>query len=314
MRSIFFLLAAAILFSSCQNFFSQTIDTDLPDYDQGLVFHQLISDTDDTIRLELSKKLGVFEPTKTDKDWFVTGATVEWWQDGQKVLVLSPLSFDSGFVYIGKFPSPLIIGPEYEIRVSHPNFETVRSVQKIPAKATDVQQLKLVREVANDPSGASLNELSFVIKDNPNEQNYYEFQLSTNQYYYEYLGMDPQGMPIFDTLSYTYYTGFENTFDQNIVNGTRGGILLSDQFFNGQDYKFIGRFYAPYNGSGSTDTSTYRLSIRNVTKEYYQWSVSYNKQYNAQGNPFAEPIAVYNNLENGLGIFAMFNEQRFTIK
>ena len=314
MRSIFFLLAAAILFSSCKNFFSQTIDTDLPDYDQGLVFHQLISDTDQSIRLELSKKVGVFEPVKTDKDWFVTGATVEWWQDGQKVLVLTPLSADSGFVYVGKFPSPLIIGPEYEIRVSHPNFETVRSVQKIPAKATDVQQLKLVREVTKDPSGAPLNELSFVIKDNPNEQNYYEFQLSSDLYYYEYAGMDPQGMPVFDTIFYTYYNGFDNTFDQNIENGTRGGILISDQFFNGKDYKFIGRFFPGSYGSGSTDTSTYRLAIRNVTKEYYQWSVSYNKQYNAQGNPFAEPIAVYNNLENGLGIFAMFNEQRFNFK
>ena len=90
-------------------------------------------------------------------------------------------------------------------------------------------------------------------------------------------------------------------------------VLLSDQFFDGETYKFKGRF-AAYYGGGVTDSIPYNFVIRSVTPEYYYWSKSYYLKSQTDDNPFAEPVSVYNNLENGLGIFGLFSERKFLIQ
>ncbi|WP_421873166.1 DUF4249 family protein [Marinoscillum sp.] len=44
--------------------------------------------------------------------------------------------------------------------------------------------------------------------------------------------------------------------------------------------------------------------MRHCSEAYYAYFKSLENQVNSRENPFSEPILVYNNIENGLGIFA----------
>jgi hypothetical protein len=90
-----------------------------------------------------------------------------------------------------------------------------------------------------------------------------------------------------------------------------GGGLVSDQFFDGQPYKFQARFYGrPYDLIDSTIV----VRVRNVTEDYFKWSRSYYAKYDSDENPLVEPISVFNNLENGLGIFSIAQEKKYILK
>jgi hypothetical protein len=315
MRYLLILLIGSCLLQSCQNFFSQKLDADPPPYDKAMVFHELVSRDDKGIRLNLSQNFGIFEAYSNDSVFFVRGANVEWWENGQKILDLLPVSADSSFVYAGQFPAPLQEGNNYEIRVSHPNFETVVARQQMPKQIAPLTNVELDRNIIKDEFGNPVDELRFTLKDDPAEENYYEISLTYVYYNFEYVGDDPSGNPIYDTLSAVDYPVFFSTiFDPNFVDGVGNTHLVSDQFFNGTDYKFIGRFQPNSFGTGIADSTPYTINIRSISKEYYRWSDSANRQSDSQNNPFAEPVSVYSNLEKGLGIFAMFSQSSTTVK
>lgn len=44
------------------------------------------------------------------------------------------------------------------------------------------------------------------------------------------------------------------------------------------------------------------LYLRKVSHSYYQYKETKHLQDKLSGDPFAEPVPVYNNIENGVGI------------
>jgi hypothetical protein len=54
--------------------------------------------------------------------------------------------------------------------------------------------------------------------------------------------------------------------------------------------------------------------LRSISKEYYDYQTSLNEYWNADGNPFAQPVQVFTNIENGFGIFAGFGKSSDTLR
>jgi len=52
-----------------------------------------------------------------------------------------------------------------------------------------------------------------------------------------------------------------------------------------------------------------KLQLWHVSKELYDFQTSLRKFNQASNNPFAEPVPVYSNIKNGLGIFASYNSR-----
>jgi hypothetical protein len=308
---LFIILLSTVLFASCEDFFSQTVEVDPPDYSPVLVFHQTIADNEDSIRLVLTRNYGILDQVNNQSQWFVKGATIEWWQNEQKKLTLLPLSVDSAFVYVGQLPERLKAGEPYEIRISHPDFEPVTAAQTMPYPISNIEDVKVTRNAGTNEFGDSYSEVELSFKDLGGEKNYYEFFLTSIYSYLAQTGFEPDGTPIYDTVYYPVAHQFETTFDPNIKTGIGGSTLLTDQFFDGQTYKFKGQFIDYQNGE--TPNPLF-LTIRSTTQDYYYWSKSYYQQSNSGDNPFAEPVTVYNNLENGLGIFGLFAERKFELK
>lgn len=310
MRNYFLFILLAVFFSSCERFYDQVVEIDPPEYEKALVFHQFMSQKDSTVRITLSRTYGILETVPTDARWLVTGATVTWWKNGQKILDLLPRA-DSAFIYEARLPESIQPGSTYQIVVSHPDYPTVTSTQQMPAAPGEITGIHLDKDAGTDGYGSNFSELEFTVKDPAGAENYYEIVMSRIYEVPVYIGQDPQGNFIYDTVAYQQNVYFDETFDPNIIFGFRNSVLLTDQFFDGQQYKFKGRFYENYYEG---DSIPYTLTIRHVTRDYYYWSKSYQAKDNDDGNPFVEPVSVFNNLEHGLGIFGLYFEQDFEVE
>ena len=307
MKYFFFILAASLLLNACSDdFFSQTVKIDPPEYDKQLSFHLLLDNNDSLIRITMTRNYGLLETVQNYEDWYVSGATAELYENGQKWVTFAPLSVDSSFVLTGILPRPFQAGSTYEIRAAHPDYPAVSAVQVVPADF-QVDSLRVRRDAVPGEFGDRLDLLEVFLKDQPGVKNYYEVTILKR--YYDYIS-DPTTGTYDTTAVYEYPLGVEGFNDPNVQFGFGNGGLISDQFFDGQTYKFQARFYG--NNGGSSD-STVIVRIRNVTEDYFKWSRSYEANYNADENPLVEPISVFHNLQNGLGIFSIAQEKNFEL-
>ncbi len=227
---------------------------------------------------------------------------MELYKDGQKWISLSPLSVDSNFVFVGVVPGPLQSGSTYEVRAEHPDFPKVSAMQVMPGDFV-VDSARVRRNASSGPDGDQLDLVEVFFQDQPGVRNYYEVAISTLSYYTYYnpnTGMD-------DTVGLYQYPIYPEDFtDPNVAFGFKGSGLIGDQFFDGQSYKFQARIY------GSSEGMTVR--VRNITEDYYRWSRSYQAKYDADENPLVEPVSVFNNLVDGLGIFSVAREKVFIVQ
>ena len=304
MKNILFILClSSLALVSCEDFFSQTVEIDPPAYEKQLSFHLNLTDADSSVRMVLTRNFGILETVPNYSDFFVKGGTAELYKDGQKWLALAPLSADSSFVLVADLPEPLQSGSTYEIRTEHPDYPKVNAMQVMPGDfAVDSARLKL--NSSSGPDGEQFDLIEVFLRDQPGVRNYYEITISTLAYNTIY---DPS-TGLFDTVGVYNYTVYPDGFsDPNVVFGTKGSGLIGDQFFDGQSYKLQVRIYSGYG-------SEYEVRLRNITEEYYRWSRSYQAKYDSEENPLAEPVSVFNNLANGLGIFSVGREKTYLVR
>ncbi|UHG92232.1 DUF4249 domain-containing protein [Spirosoma oryzicola] len=55
------------------------------------------------------------------------------------------------------------------------------------------------------------------------------------------------------------------------------------------------------------------VDLMHVDEAYYQYHVALDQQLKAANNPFAEPVIIPTNIQNGLGCFGSYNQSRKTV-
>lgn len=306
MKYILYILSAVLLLHSCTgDFFSQTVKIDPPEYDKQLSFHLLADTKDSVIRLAVTRNYGILESVERYEDWYVFGATVELYENGQLWLTLAPSVPDSGYILTGVLPHPFQPGSTYEIRASHPDFPSVTAVQVVP-NDFQVDSVRIRYDVALGEFGDRLDLAEVFLQDQPGVKNYYEIMLF-NRYFQIIYNANTN---TYDTIGVHYYPLYIDGFnDPNVEYGYADGGLISDQFFDGQAYKFQARFNSESFGLDSTTLVT----VRSVTEDYYKWSRSYQANYDAEDNPLIEPITIFHNLQDGLGIFSVAQRKNYEV-
>lgn len=82
-------------------------------------------------------------------------------------------------------------------------------------------------------------------------------------------------------------------------------LLFDDKLFDGKDFELALKVrHAAYQ---STTPSPLRVVLVTCSQEYYRYLTSKNLQENIANDPFSEPVQVYSNIQNGLGIFAGYS-------
>ncbi len=293
-------ISLILAFSACE----KKLDIDIPEGEKHIVVNGLIT-PDSLLTVSVSKSQNILED---DDISFLTDAVVKLF--GNDIFVENLLHVNSG-VYI----STLIpeIGVNYKINVDYNNLKSVVAdmILKNPVEIVSVDTTVEVH--TNDYGGGDTYkeyEIHYKIKieDDGNTNDYYFLALSLIQPLYEY---DEYGLLTFVGYEETneYFNTNDPVFRDNnefTLDGMFGSVF-TDELFNGTQYTVnISTGYSFGNYTGKLDGEEYLIKVKllTVTEDIYRYITSYNLNQKTKYDPFAQPVQIYSNIENGLGLFS----------
>jgi hypothetical protein len=281
MKKIIYILLAIVLFGSCEKY----IDIEIPDEGRKITVNCFINDSDKPILMLTRSKFildsgNEFSMIDSAKAYlYLNGVQVaEFFQQDTSSI---PEPWDIG-AYVADYTCQP--GKQYTIKVIKDG-ETITSSTQIPNSVT-IQSIDTMTILNQD--GYKNLRIKITINDPANIENYYQFSFRTISFGYEQILSFPVNQSDFG-VTVTSYQSY---------------LITNDKLFNGQSKTFIfdldaGNFY---------DLVTpLSIVVNGVSKDMFLYYQQLQKYQNAQNSFLAEPVMMYTNIENGLGIFAGYS-------
>lgn len=294
----FFLL----LFHSCQT----VVELELPDKDPSLVLNCFFN-PDSVFTAEISKSQYVLDNASIKR---VNEAKVTLFEGS--VWIEDLVNVSDGYYRSSNY-IPLV-GKNYSLVVEAPGYKTVNAQDFIPATT----RILGVDTGSFFFESQQFFEMKIRFKDPPEEENFYQLQLFTKNYFQNF---DSAGNVFFDTTGYNQSLGFEShdlVFDDINWFGPSGAVFSDELFSKKGEYTVSVLTYLYGNPMDSLSkgysADEVKISLKSVSESYYKYVRSYLKYQQSHDNPFAEPVQVYNNINNGYGIFAGFSATSYIMK
>lgn len=291
MKNLLFIALMFALFffaTACdEDSFTQVVEVEIPSHESSIVMNALFSNLDTSLQLLVSNSLGILDPATHSS---MSNASVRLYQDNS---LYQEFQFNNqNYRFETNLVQPLS-GSIYRIEVDAPNYKSIAAEQEMPA-AVELLEVELRDDGAISGDGDRVDEILVKWNDPGHQENYYAIQGFLEQGYF-----DPQ---MNDTIYYRSKFYMES-FDQVIQFGDQYDILVRDAAFNGRDYNL--RLFTYFNLPFGSEQARVVIQLVSLTKDAYLYDRSLNQYYNAVDNPFAEPVVVHNNVEQGYGIFAL---------
>jgi len=285
-----FLILSALTLSNC----TKEIEFDAQDIAPRIVVNSLF--TNDSIwSAHISRSVGVLETTSYTT---IDNASVNIFDDNANLV--TTLTHQGN----GLYTSPTGITPQanqsYTIEASASGYESVNASNSIPS-AVPIYQLDTVTSTNSD--GETILEATITFQDPPNISNYYMLEVFVTGMYYDEWEQDsieirePLQISCDDinveTVNRFNFGGFENTYLY---------LMLKDQNFDGENYSLT---FSVINYAELKEMDLFgEIRLVNTSEEYFNYLKSFNMYQRTINNPFATPVQVYSNVNNGMGIFA----------
>jgi len=285
MKKILLLLAAASALFSCERFAEGVArDIDMPPHNPQIAGSLFIDSRDSMLSATVSETRGLFDTTKTG---ILKDAELTLLKDGVPLHEWNTLSiYETYDKDLGDRIG--ILDGEITFEVSHPDYETVHAVQRFPQKADFSAEVEYGATTWFDETSDALTvDFSDIAGENQH------YLITVDLHYRNTLsGQDTS----------EYYPLWLETTNQNAQPIYEGGFLLSEE---GVDRDLKIRFATGVNSFDYLFLVEYRITVKTLTDELYQFYKSYQALDNAQGNPFAEPVILYSNMSNDVGCFGL---------
>ncbi|MBW8048904.1 MAG: DUF4249 domain-containing protein [Cytophagales bacterium] len=261
------------------------VDVDLPPYDSQLVANCFFN-PDTLFEVHVSHSLGILDTGTLDN---IENAKVEILENGQ---VISVLSHTGGGIYssTGVYPSA---GQPYSLKVEASGYESIGALDAVPL-AIPIISVTLKDSVYVGELDGTYAETTIKFNDPVSADNFYAIEI------WQY-----------DSIDGYRYTISLSTIDPSVANEQYSSrILFSDIIFDGKTYDL--KVY--FDSYILTQNRKLYVRLNSISKAYYLYNKSLRLHRQNQGNPFAEPVQVYGNIENGLGIFAGYSYDEVLVK
>jgi hypothetical protein len=317
--SILFLLTN--LFFSCD----KNLEISVQEYDPKLVVNCFFN-PDENWTVHVSQSLALLDtniiigydglPNVIDP---ITNANVLIYEENNKIdslhFVWSDTMYNLGY-YISYSQKPEV-SKNYTIKVTAPGFKNIYAEDNVPEYAF-INSVSIVDSIniTDTTFTGYLNNwyynLEIDIHDEPQIENYYHIGITYNQSEDSILNYEPFGStdPVIlaDAAEVSIYGSRIVARGQYVNEGEFAGFgaIFSDRLFKDRDYtmkiKYI--FCDEYK---DIDKFTVRLTA--LSESFYKYLLNISQKINAEieQNPFAEPIIIYTNVNNGAGIFAGYS-------
>lgn len=291
------------MINSCQT----VLDIDIPEQDSKIVFNGIVVTSDTLNIFRLTKSKGVLDSINYQFDT-LTGSILQFEPvtDGEIILYENDIpveTLQNEFIYAeSDYPSQYKVqeGKTYRVDASGGGLPSVSASTTVPFAVVPLIT-SYIPDAFTDKYGAVIAELKFSINDPATEQNYYALHI--NSFYNGFSG----GIIYFnsDDPALNTNTSFELTDGFSGV----GEASFDDHLFNGENRSFTLNMHS-YELS---QISHLVLELSSMDRSAYLYNQSRLLQAGNEGNPFAEPSSVFNNIENGYGIFGSLVVARDTI-
>lgn len=196
------------------------------------------------------------------------------------------------------FKTKGVKGHNYQLALNHPDYGVVSStITSIPSPVS-ISEWDTSSIASTKGKGAKNKLLNFTFTD-PIGKNYYVFKIVA-----------------IDTSDFVDRNVTIRVQDNTQISGKTNGdfLFLDDELFENQTKSVSLNFRPSYYGSesfggpGSFGSNTgverkYRFEFYNVTEEVYNYLLSVSNSVQSRKNPLSEPVKVYTNITNGMGIF-----------
>jgi len=306
---LFILMIVSIL--AC----NKTLDFDDEGYANQIVVNSTIS-TNSNFVSYITKSRSIL--TKNQTNTPVEGS-MELFEDGKLIrqfpTQLGAFSATDIITKAGKSYRMVITteGKKLEAETIIPNKVEVLSVDTASVKENNNLRNIIINLRIKDPEGDDYYRIVYMretissIQDNKGVRKYYR---SYNQ----------SGIASDDPVFKSVY----NNFGDEIIDGPSNEYsIFPDDYFNGKEFSVKFRttpgyygnyYYSDYGGAYGYGASKLiyernEIQVQKLSKDLYNY-LKYLKLYNFyHDNPFAEPVPVYSNVKNGIGIFAGYNDE-----
>jgi len=293
MRLWMLLLGVMCIAATCE----KPVELGLPLPDPKLVVVSNFT-TGEAMRVRVSRSRSILDDSPED---YIADAVVELFnEDDQFIeqlnLVIPQINRVSP--YYTTQGTAFVPGETYKLKVSAAGFEPVTSNSAIPPRI-QIQQFSvsgLTSGPGSQPGSVRYDyQVSLSFSDPGAQTNYY------------HLNFFQEVQDIIVEQSYLQPVVFSPFTDNNyLLAYFAGGVLIEDEPFNGQtisytfpmsieiypSYQLLGKIY---------------VELRTTSEEYYLFHNSLSRQQTNNSGTNGEPIFIYNNIENGHGIFAGYS-------
>lgn len=277
-----YIIPALFVFAACE----KEIPLDQEETQPRIVVNGLFS-AGDTIQIHISESRDILYEGELPN---LTGATAQLLNSDNALLGTFQHQSDGNYILTNYIPQA---GNTYKIVVTNSGFDDIEGTTTAPA-IIGVNSIDTLRKG---------DRMTYEIKfnDDASVTNYYALTISKISIYEDeftgeiYVNEDP-------------YFSTTEIFTQNgsaDVDGSKWGdiFLFSDASFNGQ----VCSFSAENEIYPEEDSVFVVVGLRSVSEDYYKYSISLSKYQQTQGDPFAQPVQVYSNIEKGYGIFGAYS-------
>jgi len=191
----------------------------------------------------------------------------------------------------------------YELSAQADGFQSIQAINTLP-KDFVINLKKFQRsEYLKQPNYL----FDIEIKDEPNTANFYLIQIQYT--------LKKEGELFYEKAR---HFSFDINSDNETVVVDHAALkqsYLSDANFNGQTYTSqIGAASSLLSMIELADELTAFISVYSISEAGYLYEKSVERFENAENELFVEPFGVFSNINNGLGIFAGYLEQRLEVR
>ncbi len=309
MKSIHILiLSLSVILFSCESLIIKDLELDDTGFEKQLAIQSILDIGTDSMIALVSENISVLDDIEDVK---FLDADVSLLKEGTTIANLEK-GFDGRYYHF--FENGDLMSPgEYELLIENSPYGSSRTKTVVPV-ATEIKDLNFKYDAGTDPlEMTEVSEISFTIVDPPGE-NFYSvtlegvfggfdtltFEGTTDTFYVE------RGVYVYPTLQ----------LDPVATPATYSSdIYISDETFDGKEYTVTLRYVISpsYSTGNKEEEAEYvrellRLKFIDHSEDSFNYTTSLDLYRNSQDfGLFSEPVSVYTNIDNGLGIFAGSN-------
>jgi hypothetical protein len=316
----------SLLLPSCTNLRNEVDPAALLGEAEKLVIHSYIAPQDTVLTVKVGRTKPIVGNQAAAPPYNVPNATVTLASGGQTAR-LTYLSSEQTY-RVRASALPIVAGRTYTLTATTPDGKrvTAQATIPLPVPIRAVRLDSVINKVSIVSGSRSVQEwqklyrVAFSWQDPPGEENYYRYAATFDWNPGANYPIGGQPTNLLVTLR---QIGFqrENTTDNLLTDGNLNGTTLSSL----SSTEFLGMAISASQANAEAEIKALRTTtvypgarvtaqLLHLEKTYYQYLDAVMRQRRNRDNPFAEPVLIPSNIQDGLGCFAGFNKTELVLR